>query len=249
MSHEIQFPKPTAVPNREANGAVQRAFVRLPQRLQDNLPSEFHPDVKDVLEQMLELERTEPYADELRRLIAQYADEEPATVDRVHRMLGKGKEAKTAGGFAVAVAELTADTPAAKLQQATEIFSSAEGIAFLNSISIASLTSARVHEKLQNIDKEIQNARENGMHDYAEELKRIKTEFEDKKTRREEDTYAQEVVTRMQAAHNQASMPDTVAGECGATVAVLLVAGWLTDVTAPKAVASPSGPRVMRTKS
>lgn len=262
-------PAPSGPP-KGTEGAIQEAFERLSPRLQEKLPAEFNPDVKIVLEEMLEQKRNEPYADELRKLIADYAKEEPAAVKRVNELLAQGKEAKASGGTAAPTIPVertgteSAERPSARqhtpelaetqqrVEHAIETLTTADGIKFLRSIPIAELTTAKVHEKLQSIDREIQVARESGMHDYAEELKRMKTEYDSKKTQPEKDAYAREVVTKMREAHEQASHATKpggrglgVAGKAGTTVAVLLVAGWLMDVTAPKAVASPSGPRVL----
>lgn len=217
-----------SAPALDTDGAVRGTFGRLPQRLQDRLPTEFNPDVKDALDQMLEMKRHESFAGEFRKLIADYAEEHPAAVDRVNAMLAQAKE--------------VADTP--KLQQAIEVFASADGIKFLQAISIEQLTVAKVQEKLQNIDKEIQASRGNGLHEYAEELKRLKIEHEGKETQAQRDAFAAEVVDRMREAYGQASQAG-IASKPGTTVAVLMVAGWLMNVAAPKAVARPSGPRVM----
>lgn len=258
-------------PLRDPTGAGEHTFKELPKRLQEKLPKEFNPDVKDALERTLEAKRkdwTPEVAAEFKKLADAYAAQDPAAIKKVHEMLataprGGDKAAASGGGVKAPAADGTAlnrqqHTPELAAQEgqraplALETFTTADGIKFLRAIPIAEMTVAKVQEKMGAIETEIKRAREAGLHEYAEELKRMQLEYADKKTPAEREAYCKDVMARMKEAHDVASHAAKPGGrgpgigtKAGTTVAVLLVAGWLMDVTAPSAVAQPKSPRVM----
>ena len=260
-----------ARPLRDATGAGEHAFKELPKRLQEKLPTEFNPDVKDALERTLEAKRkdwTPEVAAEFKKLADAYAAQDPAAVKKVHDMLtnaprggGAPERAVVAPGTATVAADAAVlsrqqHTPELVIQEGQrppvvlETFTTADGIKFLRALPISEMTVAKVQEKMDTIDKEVKRAREAGLHEYAEELKRLQHEYADKKTPDEREAFCKDVMARMKEAHDNASgagkaRPGGIAGKAGTTVAVLLVAGWLMDVTAPPSVAQPRSQRVM----
>ena len=252
--------------------AGDQAFKELPQRLQGKFPSEFNPDIKEALERVLERNRTKWPADKVERfraLIDGYGREEADSVRRVTEMLAEGKlvhEAKTLPAPDAKLVEAadrvavdrTQHTPelqapdAGKPQTGIETYTTPDGIKFLKAIPIAELSTRHVEEKMKNIEGEIRRAREAGLHEYADELKRMQAEYDGKKTPAEREAFCKSVADRMKSAHETASRDVAahgrgggIAAKAGTTVAVLLVAGWLMDVTAPRSVAQPHSPRVL----
>lgn len=250
-----------------------QAFKELPQRLQGKVPGEFNPDIKDALERVLEANRTKWPPDKVERfraLIDSYGREEADSVRRVNEMLAEGKvvhDAKTLptpdprlveAAERITGPDRTQHTPelqtpeTGKPQTGIETITTPDGIKFLKAIPIAELSARHVEEKMKGIEGEIKRARENGMHEYAEELKRMQTEYDSKKTPAEREAFCKSVAERLKGAHETATREASGHGrggglgaKAGTTVAVLLVAGWLMDVTAPSSVAQPRSPRVL----
>lgn len=255
-------------------------YEKLPERMKKALPQEYSPDVKDALAEVLESNRSKwnaQYVQEMEQLLKDYESGKKEACQRVNRMLSEGRSAVgastgTAGAPAAAErpaggnagGERPAETaerftttelnPAQEAnQRAIETLTCPDGVKYIDSIPIGELTVARVEEKLKNIDKEIERAKERGLVEYAEQLEKIKKEYESKKTAPEREAYCREMHERMKEAHERAASCGkgkgaNLAGKAGTVVALLMVAGWVLDVTAPAAVAKPAGPRVLPSK-
>ncbi len=141
--------------------------------------------------------------------------------------------------------------PAERLQaQAIETLTSKDGIKYIESIPIGELTVAKVEQKMKDIDKEIKAAKEKGLHDYASELEKMKDEYHKQTTAKDKQAYCERAVEKVKDAHQQAKGAKEgggrgLAGKAGTVVAVLMVAGWLLDVTAPAAGSESGGRRVL----
>lgn len=262
-----------------AEPASRELFEKMPERLKKQSPDRFNADVKDVLQEVLESNRSKwnsAYVAEMEKLIKDYSAGDSAALERVNKMIAEGRtvaqnqaanqssgpsptsagerpstERASAGEHAerFSTPELAQDRLASE-QRAIETITSHDGIRYIESIPVGELSVARVEEKLKDIDKEIKRVREAGMHEYASELEKIKREYENKKTPAEKEAYCKEVMNRMREAHETARTGAKgrvagLAGKAGTAVALLMVAGWVLDVTAPPAVARPSGPRVV----
>lgn len=132
--------------------------------------------------------------------------------------------------------------------QAIETLTGKDGVKYIESIPIGELTVAKVEQKMKDIDAEIRSAKERGLHEYAAELEKMREEYHKQPNAKEKAAYCERAVERAKQAHEQAKSAKEgggrgLAGKAGTVVAVLMVAGWLLDVTAPSGIGGTTSPR------
>jgi hypothetical protein len=146
------------------------------------------------------------------------------------------------------------NTPPARLEAPAATVTLADGIKFMVSLPIDSLTVSHIEEKFTAIDMEIARATKAGRSDYAELLKQQKSEYESLKTPQERTDYCAKLLDHLKAEHERlaAERPGGegggriggVLGKTGTVVTCMMVACWLLDM-APNVKDDRQEPRVI----
>jgi hypothetical protein len=146
------------------------------------------------------------------------------------------------------------NTPPARLEAPAATVTLADGIKFMVSLPIDSLTVSHIEEKFTAIDMEIARASKAGRSDYAELLKQQKSEYESLKTPQERTDYCAKLLDHLKAEHERlaAERPGGegggriggVLGKTGTVVTCMMVACWLLDM-APNVKDDRQEPRVI----